>query len=184
MKRMSFSAEQWMSIHGIEKAIKRLKVSPQGKSACKCDSDEKLRLAIWSSSQGCSYSHQPYTLTQEVTISGSLSFLLIWIRFDQAGFHSSARVVACCFDTTITSDQNQHDWGWARYDRKTDSETSNWQWARANDSEHYNRFLSAKRTSVNNDEQWVSNPSPGTSKPIPCHNIPTVASCWIDFWER
>jgi len=32
MKRMSFSAEQWMSIHGIEKAIKRLKVSPQGKS--------------------------------------------------------------------------------------------------------------------------------------------------------
>src|SRR5260370_38944760 len=54
----------------------------------------------------------------------------------------------------------------------------------ANDSEHYNRFLSAKRTSVNNDEQWVSNPSPGTYKPIPCHNIPTVASCWIDFWER
>jgi hypothetical protein len=45
MKRMSFSAEQWMSIPGIEKAIKRLKVSPQGKSACKCDSDEKIRLA-------------------------------------------------------------------------------------------------------------------------------------------
>jgi len=32
MKRMSFSAEQWMSIHGIEKAIKRLKVNPQGKA--------------------------------------------------------------------------------------------------------------------------------------------------------
>src|SRR5260370_24612499 len=34
-KRMSFSAEQWMSIHGIEEAIQRLKVSPQGKSGCK-----------------------------------------------------------------------------------------------------------------------------------------------------
>jgi len=29
---MSFSSKQWMSMHGIEKAIKRLKVNPQGKS--------------------------------------------------------------------------------------------------------------------------------------------------------
>jgi len=29
---MSFSAEQWMSIYGIEETIKRLKVSPQGKT--------------------------------------------------------------------------------------------------------------------------------------------------------
>ena len=181
---MSFSAEQWMSSHGIEKAIKRLKVSPQGKSACKCDSDEKTRLAIWSSSQGCSHSTQPSMLTQEDIIWGSLSFLLIWILFDQAGFHSSARVVAFCFDTTITSDQNQQDWGWAEYDSKTDSETSNWQWETANDSEQYSHFLSTKRTSMNSGEQGVSNPSLGTYKPITCHKIPTVASYWINFWER
>jgi len=75
-------------------------------------------------------------------------------------------------------------WGWTEYDSKTDSETHDWKRERVNDSEHYSRFLSTKRISVNIREQGVSNPSPGTYKPLTCHKIPTVASFWIDFWER
>jgi len=60
-------------------------------------------------------------------------------------------------------------WEWTEYDSKTDSETNDWQQETVNESEHYNRFLSTKRISANLGEQWVSNPSLGTSLLIACY---------------